>query len=196
MNKKSKYLMTALVLALFFAVAPGCVFEPRDAEAPGTDSGSTWEPANVPSKVFINLRTGVEDLTGANYERSLNPNFTFIPTPEDENQLGKEVFENWDVDVEKQVLQKTLGDASIAEVSFVNPSNLLGTSTTATFKSPYILKLTNATTGDVNEFQGVAEYDMVKVSSGWQLLQWRDIEFVEGFATWGFLRGNNRQIGN
>ncbi len=42
----------------------------------------------------------------------------------------------------------------------------------------------------------VAEFDMVKVSSGWQLIEWRDIEFVEGFATWGFLRGTNRQVGN
>ncbi len=196
MTTKSNDLIMILALALFFEAAPGCIFQPRDAEPPGTDAGSTWEPADVPSKVFINLRTGVVDLTGVNYERSLNGNFTFIPTPEDERQLGPDVFANWDVDVEKQVLQKILGDASIAEVSFVNPQNILGTSTTATFQSPYILTITDQTSGNVNEFQAVAEFDMVKVGSGWQLIQWRDIEFVEGFATWGFLRGNNRQVGN
>ena len=188
--------MTLLAAAVLFATASGCVFEPREADAPGSDAESTWVPADVPSKVFINLRTGVEDLTGVNYERSLNPNFTFIPTPEDENQLGSEVFEDWDVDVEKQVLQKILGDASLAEVSFVNPENILGTSVTATFKSPYILKITNQAGDVVDEYQGIAEYDMVKVGSGWQIVQWRDIEFVGGFATWGFLRGNNRQVGS
>lgn len=185
-------LCSAAIVAMVALALCGCdIFETRDAEAPG--SGQTpWEPPDVPSKVFVNLRTGVEDLTGVNYERSLNDNYTLIPHPQDEEALpGK--FDGWTKAVELSVLQRIMGDAIKIEVTFTNPELILGSETEATMRAPYIFSITPASGGEVEEYRAIAHFDMIKISAGWQLVKWEDVEFVEGFASFGFLRGSLRQ---
>jgi hypothetical protein len=182
----------ALVVAIGFC--SGCIFDVRDAESPGGE-GSTWVPPDVPATVFSNLETGLEDGTGVNYERSLHPNYTFIPLPEDASQFPPDVFEGWSVDDEKATLQKLLAGAAVISVRFITPTQTEGSATTARFRAPYELEVTDKQTPPVKTiYKGTAHFDFERTGSGWQLVGWEDIERKEGFATWGLLRGRLKEL--
>lgn len=179
---------TTLVMA-----ASGCsVFDVRDAQAPGS-GGSSWQVPDIPSAVFVNMRTGLEDRTGANYYRSLTDGFTFVPLPEDASNpalAGK--FDNWTIDVERQVTDRLLAESVSISVRFTSITQIRDQAPFADFQADYELVTTLAAGGTEETYKGKAQFDMQEGSKGWQLIRWVDIERVSGFATWGFLRGTLR----
>jgi hypothetical protein len=153
-----------LLVAFLLAASVGCgIFEPRDANPPGSE-GTPWVSPTLPAQVFLNLESGLEDLTGVNYEKSLGDAFTFIPLQSDVDRLGAAAFADW---------TKTV------EVDF------------ADFRAPYELIVTY-TRGDIDTLKAVAQFDMQRLGQGWSLIRWTDQEGAEGFATWGYLRGTTR----
>ena len=188
-----------LVMVWFVVIGcfSGCLFDTRDATPPGDgEPGSTWVTPDLPDKVFLNMDSGLEDLTGTNYDRSLHPTFTFEPLPEDKNNpslAGQ--FDDWTVSVEKQVVQKMLSDARDIEVRFITPQQISSSGTTAEFQSDY--ELTTIDKGappDTVSYKGRAQFDFQLGGTGWQITRWEDLERVSGFATWGFLRGSLREL--
>jgi len=187
---------TRIVLSIGLAatLASGCIFDPRDAEPPGTGPGSTWVVPNLPSNVFTNMRNGLEDLSGVNYKRSIQDVYMFIPLPEDaSNPTLAGAFDNWTADVEKDVLDRLLADATDIEVSFTNIQQTFDRTPFAYFNLDYELRVIDTVT-DTTFYKGKAEFRMQDGSKGWQLIRWQDIERVAGFASWGFLRGTLRQL--
>ncbi len=179
-----------LIAGLIFAT--GCLFEPREANNP--DSGSTWIKPDYPNKVFANMETGLEDLSGGNYERSIGETFTFVPLPGDVAQLGQETYSGWNAEIEISVLQKLLGDASKIEVAFtsLNPVNQAGD--LSQWEASYNLEITPLADPSAKEiYQGKARFDFLNGSKGYELVKWEDIEAVLGFPTWGYLRGILKQ---
>ncbi len=186
----SKINWPGLVAALLIVTTVGCsIFDPREAEEPGS-SGTPFIAPDVPSLVFSNLKSGLEDLTGVNYEKSLGDEFTFIPLPSDASQLPG-AFDNWTKSVEMEVTNKILADATLLLVSFINPEQIRDEADFADFRAPYELTLTYSS-GDTEVFKGVAQFDMQRLGGNWHLIRWTDQEGIEGFATWGFLRGTTR----
>jgi hypothetical protein len=186
----SKSMVWYLIAGLIFAT--GCLFEPREANPP--DSGSTWIKPDFPNKVFTNMETGLEDLSGGNYERSIGVTFTFIPLPGDVAQLGQEAFNGWNAEIELNVLQKLLGDASKIEVAFTSLNAVKQEGNLSQWEASYNLEITPLSDPSVKEiYQGKARFDFLNGSKGYELVQWEDIEAVVGFPTWGYLRGILRQ---
>ena len=181
----------SLVVALLVIATVGCsIFDPREAEIPGS-SGTPFIAPVVPSLVFSNMKSGLEDLTGVNYEKSLGDTFTFIPLPADVDRLGPEVFQSWTKVVEMEVTNKILADATLLFVSFINPEQIRDEADFADFRAPYELTVTYRR-GDTEVFNGVAQFDMERLGGNWHLIRWTDQDGVEGFATWGVLRGLTR----
>lgn len=172
-----------------------CIFDTRPADPPG-GPGSTWVVPNLPTQVFTNMRTGLEELTGVNYKRSIDDGFTFVPLPEDANNPTLDgAFDNWTADVEKEVVDKLLADASDITLQFSNIEQIFDQTPFAFFRVDYKLTvMDNSTPPDTTTYQGKAQFDMRDGSKGWQLIRWEDIERVSGFATWGFLRGTLRLL--
>jgi hypothetical protein len=176
------------VIALFLSL--GCdIFETRDAEDPGTDT-TPWVQPDLPDKVFINLTNGLKDLTGVNYEKSLGDEFVFIPLPADVDKLGACAFDGWNKAVETAVTQQFLSQASAVAVSF-NRQIIRDEADFVDYRVTYELTLTYKLGGS-ETFKGVAQFDMQRLGNGWHLIRWTDQEGVEGFATWGYLRGLTR----
>jgi hypothetical protein len=184
-----KTLLRIWVIVMLSA-STGCIFEVREADPP--QSGSTWVVPDDPQRVFTNMKTGLEDLTGVNYLRSLNETFTFSPTTEDSLSLPPGTFVGWNYAVEEEVTNIILSEISDLSVSFTEREQIFGSGNEAKFKVRYQLTITDATSGDAVTYKGRAQFDMVNGSKGWQLVYWRDEEREVGFATWGFLRGAKR----
>jgi hypothetical protein len=178
-----------LTVCLFFTM--GCsIFDTRDPEPPGGDT-TPWLSPTVPSFVFTNMTNGLEDLTGVNYDKSIAETFTFIPMPADVDKLGPEVYENWTRTVEVEVTQRFLATASKVEVAFISPEQVLDQDPFAAFEGPYEMTITDSQ-GGKETYKGKARFNMQRLSQGWHLIGWEDLEGVEGFATWGYLRGVTR----
>jgi hypothetical protein len=176
------------------AALSGCIFDTREAESPDDQEGSTWVVPLSPNNVFTNMRNGLEDLRGVNYKRSIQDVFTFIPLPEDfNNPTLAGAFDNWTADVEKEVVDRLLADATDIEVDFNNIQQIFDQTPFAYFNVDYELRVID-TSVDTTFYKGKAEFRMQDGSKGWQLIQWQDIERSTGFASWGFLRGTLRQL--
>ena len=175
------------------------LFQPREAEPPREDDDRIpFRPANSAAGVFPNLQTGVENLSdGQNYERSLADNFVFLPLDQDaiDPSLPPGIFDDWTKDVEVNVLKLMISEASEASVTFTQTPQI-NENEFVQFRVTYELKLTPAAGGEAATYKGVAEFDVRRISGIWLLERWRDIERVEDFTTWGFLKGTLRaQLG-
>jgi len=178
------------VVTVCFVALVGCdIFDTRDAEIPGT-GGTPWVPPSLPAQVFLNLESGLEDLTGANYEKSLADVFAFTPSAADVEKLGPDVYADWTKAVEMSVTDLILNDSKSVTVEFIK-TQIRDEADYAAFRVTYQLVVTN-TRDETETYKGVAQFDMQRVAGNWQLIGWIDQEGVEGFATWGYLRGITR----
>jgi hypothetical protein len=134
----------------------------------------------------------VENLAqGANYERSLADNFNFLPFEQDAIDLPG-AFDDWTKDVEMDVLKLMLSESSEAEVSFDRVVNI-DENEYVQFRVTYEMRLVAKTGGVEETYQGIAEFDVRRNAGIWELELWREVERVESFTTWGYLKGTLRQ---
>ena len=158
---------SAYIVPLLMLVSVGCsLFEPREADAPGS-SGTPWQVPTVPTAVFRNMENGLEDLTGVNYERSLNDAFVYIPDGGTLSQFPPGRFDNWTRQDEVTVTQRIVGDNSDVSVTFTN-TPITDTGAFAQCEGTYALVLTSTATGTVTAYRGRARYDLIRSGSGWQ----------------------------
>ena len=183
----------AACLMAAMVVGAGCsIFEPREAEAPATDTGKVaFVPANDAAGVFVNLKSGIENLDGANYERSVDERFVFLPLLEDALDLPG-AFDNWTKTVEMDVMNLMLSGSKKATVTF-DRSVLIDETDYVQFQVTYKLELV-AKVGDAKtEYHGVAHIDVRRTGGLWLMEKWEDVSASGDYTTWGYLRGVLRQ---
>lgn len=189
---------SCLLLLLVAASAVGCgIFDTRDAEPPGdTSTGKVpWTLPNDASQVLSNLKSGLENLDGENYNRSLRDDFDFVPLLDDEVDLGTEAFANWTADLEKDVVDFMVSGPDTIQVDF-NAEIIINEIDQVRFRCDYVLRIVTNSPRVENVYRGVAELDIRGGSGQWGLELWREIEPVGSFTTWGYHRGEIRgQIG-
>lgn len=191
MERLDKFLREAIVIGASLSTLVGCgIFDTREAEAPGT-GGTPWVPPTTPAQVFVNLESGLEDLTGANYEKSLDDEFTFVPLQADVDKLGPDVYRDWTKAVEMDVTERILSDAQSVGVDFLEKRQIRDEADYAEFRVTCQIAVRYAN-GDEETFRERAQFDMKRVAGNWRLVKWTDQEGIEGFATWGYLRGITR----
>ena len=190
----------ALIILLPALLAAGCIFEPREAEPPGTGDEATWITPNLPKDVFVNLTTGLAADANSNYERSLGQNFTFVPTPEVVSQLGSEVFDGWDKEVEMEFLTRLkgifLGERAIQfgdeNMVFDREDIDVPAPGFAEFEGEYLMTLDPGDGSPVEYYGGRAVFYLEKQTQGWMLIKWEDIDVSGSYPTSGHLRGTLR----
>jgi len=182
---------------LFLAtIAPeGCIFEPRTPETPG---GGTdlypWIVPNRPKDVFVNLKSGLASNLDSNYERSLDPAFTFIPSADAEAIYPPERFEGWTKTIELDVLVRIktnyLGERSVQfgdeNLNFTIENEQVGL---ATYEGTYTITLNVGDGSPALIYAGIAKFTIVQGTQGWVLSIWEDIQPSGTNPTSGILRG-------
>ena len=188
-----KYVISALLLLA--TIAPeGCIFEPRTAEPPG---GGTdlypWIVPNRPKDVFANLASGLASNLDSNYERSLDPAFTFIPSA-DAEAVYPGSFEGWTKAIELDVLARIktyyVGERSVQfgdeNLNFTYEDEQVGF---ATYEGIYTITLNLGDGSPALVYAGIAKFTIVQGTQGWVLSIWEDIEPSGTNPTSGILRG-------
>jgi len=192
--RKAILYTVALALLAGALVSSGCLFEPREAEDPGSGGEDTWIDPQVPQDVFKNLMTGLSEAGNSNYERSLSDDFSFIPRGPDLTQYPN--LDGWTAEDELNFLNVLKGDyPSSREVRFGDENgeweeeNPQGTN--PYFQGEYLYTL-NDGTGEVM-FGGVARFTFEENAQGrWVLREWEDLDVLsspETEGTGGALRG-------
>ncbi|MBI4720352.1 MAG: hypothetical protein HY770_03840 [Chitinivibrionia bacterium] len=151
------------------------------------NSGSSWIVPDHPTKVFVNMKSGLESLTGSNYEKSLNTGFLFVALPADENQFPALV--GWTRANELEVLSNIIGDASKITCEFTGLTPKQQDISFAQYEGSYNLTIINKAPQDTTVYRAKALFDLREGSKGWELVKWEDTITSPGYATWGFLRG-------
>ena len=128
----------------------------------------------------------------ANYERAISTSFVFSPTLQDsldQNFIGTGVFDNWNKTREMDALGLLLADAKTLRSEF-SPSVLINKNTFVRYRVDYeLLVIQQATPTDTTLYKGQAFFDVRNESGNWRLTFWDENDTVEGFSTWGYLRG-------
>ena len=192
-----KYCIAGLLFLAAIA-QEGCIFEPRTPETPGGGTGECpWIVPTRPKDVFVNLKCGLSSNLDSNYERSLDPAFTFIPSADAEAVYpGK--FADWTKAVELDVLTrvKTLyvGTRSVqfgdANLNFAKENEQVGF---ATYEGTYTITLDLGDGSPALVYAGIAKFTIVQGTQGWVLSIWEDIQPSGANPTSGILRGALRQ---
>ncbi len=187
----------ALLAGAAALVSSGCLFEPREAEDPGSGEDDTWVDPQVPQDVFKNLMTGLSEAGNSNYERSLSDDFSFIPRPADLNQYPG-ALADWNTEDELNFLNVLKGDyTSTREIRFGDENgeweeeNPQGTN--PYFQGEYLYTLSGVT-GEAL-YGGVARFTFEENAQGrWVLMEWEDLDILaspETGGTGGALRGRS-----
>jgi hypothetical protein len=190
--------LAAVAMILVMIAQSGCIFEPREPEKPTTGDQYPWVTPNNPKDVFLNLKSGLAANVDSNYDRSLDPTFTFIPTDQDLTNLGADKFANWTKAVELSWLAtvKTIYPGT-RTFQFGDANGNFGyediETGKATFEGVYAMTLDRGGAGAKEVYAGTARFVIVRGSTGWVLTEWTDLASNGTEPTSGYLRGTLRQ---
>lgn len=191
-SRAAKRAIWFLLSAVLPTLGSGCLFQPREAQAPaGEEAG--WVVPDEPSVVFVNMENGLESLKGTNYEKSIASQFVFVPLPSDADQLPG-AFDGWNAQVEKEVTRRIIGDSQSIQVDFLGLTRINNDISFAQFQGSYELTLVSKAAQDTVVYKGKAQFELREGSRGWEMVRWEEIESVVGYPTWGYLRGSRRQL--
>jgi hypothetical protein len=195
-NRMTRPVAFAAALVLAALMGAGCIFDTRSAQAPG-GSDVPQIPLDDAIDVFTSMETGLEGDAIANYQRALSDEFIFSPLLDDsldQTFAGNDpsVYNGWTKDVEIEVTNLLLSEYDSLTVDF-GPSVLIDENTFVRYRASYSIRGVPSAGGEAATYKGVAHIDVQREGGVWQVIYWDEVEPVEGFRTWGFLRGILRQ---
>ena len=195
MTRRACVAAIAILVLLF---SEGCLFEPRKAEQPGQGTEDKWIVPNTSKDVFSNLKSGFASKNNSNYDRSLDPNFTFTPRPEDVANLPAGALDNWTKQVELDFLSRLKGDfPSKRTAQFGDENGKFEKEFTdevgkAVFEGSYVITVDPGDGTPIQTYAGIARFTVMNGTQGWVLTAWEDLDINGNFATSGYLRGRLR----
>ena len=190
----------ARAMAVMVYLLAGCgqfPFQVGDSQ-PSIGSATKVIPATDPSAVLSNLVYCFNDRDATMFTDQLTEDFVFVADAIDVASLEQNypgIFNDWNLDVEKQVAQYMLdaGRCTFASLSFFNET-LLDQPTDTTYSGQLDYGIAIKLNADSQTYMGQARLYMRKLSNNlWGVYRWEDIRPQDAeFDTWGILRGRIR----
>ncbi len=204
-RRKEHYRRTGRTLFLLLALAAACLasggcglFETRNPQPPG-EPGVAWIPPTEPETLFVDLKNSMEGKVLANFQRCfVDTGFVFHPDPSDSvelfDALKRDVFADWNLDVELAVAQNIFDEAGTIKLTltsrdapvFVSPEERI-------YYFKYELQILYKI-GSAETFRGLADFDVRSVGGLWYIQMWldkRDPDY-SALRTWGNYKGTKR----
>ncbi len=195
MRKFRRIIILSLMIFALALPQGGCLFEPREAQDPGSGGEDTWVEPEVPRDIFKNLSSGLSEPGNSNYERTISDGFIFVPMPKDEGEYP--VLTGWDKEREMNMLDRLKSDYAVSREIFFGSGSENGGSFEVenpegdrpSFEGKYRITLNSGSEEVI--YGGVAKFTLEAVGQGgWKLVEWEDKDILEeGYGTSGLLRG-------
>lgn len=185
-------LLAAGGLGILFAilVGGGCVFEPRDPQAP-IDTDVEWLPPFTPENVLANMESAIEARFLTNYRDSLDESFLFRASAIDINEAPRpDYFENFGKARELSALERLFTQVDDLSLNWnYGEDDITIGATTAEFEIDNYELVASYPNGDEVTYAGYAILRLVKTGSQWRLVEWDESPSVSTLS-WGRLRAN------
>lgn len=186
-------------LVWFFLLFLACdsLFSTREPESPKNPQ-SSWKPPLSPEQVLPNLQSAIFERNLENYVRCLvDPSFSdrifyFNPDPE-VNANYAEVFNSWNRDKERTVMQQAFSIVptdSVSYVQFTDETWEIVVPDSAVLVSQYRLELHHTQSTLPSVYKGHVTLSLASDRRGeWSIYRWID-NGVSGFSSWSLLKAS------
>jgi hypothetical protein len=188
---------TALAVSALGLLGTACDLFPTRTPLEGGGGNHVWQTPVGPQIIVENLRSSFEAGVFGDYERTMYPDFLFIPDDSDVFDIevirpGEEVFANWNRAVETTTAEVIFGsvpaltlELSLIREELITDGRLL--------KYDYALSLRHADR-EPTVYVGEAWFTIrQELGSGeWFIYRWEDIASSITNRSWGFLKGQSR----
>ena len=189
--------ITGLMIMVVICIA-GCILDPRDPEEAGSGETDCWvTPDRNPKDVFLNIQCGLKSIGNSSYERSLHPDFAFIPMLQDVAMFPEGRFDGWTKEVEMGVLERIKGDyQGSRSIRFGDENGVFDKESwegeKAEYEGDYMMVLYPGGSAQPDTIKGRARFKVESHSKGYMLKEWEDIDISGNYPTSGYLRGSKR----
>lgn len=181
------------------ALLSGCIFTPREPDGPPEGGPTAWETPITTLIVLQNLTAALEGENPNNYMECFTEDYAFHVDPQDSLDAGQEAeqrYANWTRADEEHAASRLFGDAQEISVAFTTVTQPDETQPETSRQEDYTLTVVYQSGSHINQevtYKGRATLWMRRSDSGrWAIFRWVDRRIVQGYATWGVLRGDNR----
>ena len=172
-----KRLLIILMPLLAIALA-GCIFEPREAAEPDSETSVPYLDRTEPRNVWDNMQTSLRAIHSPGWEDAiLQTDFRYLPDSDAQSQYPG-VFDAWDGAQEVEFIQKFYStnpsiDVLLRDTGFVVP----GTSGTEVEWEGVIYDMTVTDEGGaVNRYRGSANITFKVEGNFWFVSIWEDLQ--------------------
>ena len=199
-SRAGGHLAMAVILALGTVLLTGCLFEPREAEPPGTGVQIDYLPKSSPANVWTNLEKSLQATHSPGWEDNISQDeFRYIPDDDARAQFPPDTFLGWDRSREVNFINNFYNSgvsivAKMSEDGFLFPSPSGGEMTVEDIV--YDLNVTNDQDGSVVRYRGKCDVIFRLEANFWYIYEWRDLQGESDpgsgqlLSTMGVLRGN------
>lgn len=187
-----------LLLPLLALVLSGCFFDPRDPQAPDSETSVPYLDRTDPKNVWDNMQTSLRNVHSPGWEdATLLSDYLYIPDGGAESQFPG-AFDAWDGPAEVDFIQKFYSTNPTIEVVLRDPDFVVpATSGTQVEWENVIYDVTvNDQGGAVNRYRGSANITFKVEGNYWYVSIWEDLKGepdpINGgsdLPTMGVLRG-------
>lgn len=175
------------------------LFRTRNPEDPGGGNSTQWVFPSDPSTVLTNLETSFGRRSSVDYMRSFisgedsDSSFEFVPSQETA-AIAPSVFENWDVNRERQFIESLFNSAnlpldSLGELDIIEDrKSVIGSE--ADLSADYEANIGHVREGTPREIAGRMEVHLARENDGgWYIQRWIDFKVADK-ACWSDLKVN------
>lgn len=177
----------------------GCIFTPRETDGPPDGGTTNWEIPITTTIVLQNLAAALEDENPSNLKECFTEDYRFHVDPQDSLDAGTEAEEryaNWTRDDEEHAASRMFTESAEISVVFTTVTQPDETQTETSRQEDYTLTVTYESGSHINEevvYKGRATLWMRRSDAGrWAIFRWVDRRAVQGYTTWGVIRGDYR----
>jgi len=186
--------MPLVVLVVGLAGGGGCFLSARTPEAPQSQNQVPFINPTSMAIVLQNVQVTFAAKSVNNYQRSLDPSFTFVPDPADATESGNPIlWQNWNMQQEVQVFTQILNLPEAVTLSFSWPNSTGLTELSTDQPNVYYYKdlqynmtLFHASKDTI--FSGKADLYMKETNGSFAITEWLDKRDGSPHATLGLVR--------
>lgn len=179
---------------ILVALGGGCIFQPREAQDPNTNTGPPWVQPQYLGNALGNMKRSLESKVLTNYGRSFSGTSLVMELdPSDLSDLGDNPFEPWSSGQEESRMTGILNQTTATLSVTWTVGDSLDESSSVMYYRDLRYRMTFTRGGVSVVYSGLVDLYFTDDGTGsWYITKWVDKRDGSANRTWGWLRGRNQ----